>query len=302
MKGIVLAGGSGQRLHPLTCAVNKQLLPVYDKPLIYYPLSVLMLAGIREILVISSPRCLPQFQALLGDGAPLGLGISYAGQERPRGLAEAFLIGRDFIGKGACTLVLGDNIFLGAGAARQLKRAITSNAGATVFAREVSDPENYGIVELDRRGRATSLVEKPAHPRSNWAVTGLYVYDNRVTEIAAGVRPSARGELEITDVNRVYLERGCLDAVRLGQDVTWLDAGTPERLLDAGLLVQEAERREDRKVACLEEIAFRQGFIDLAAVEGRAAALADSAYGQYLTRLVAEAREDAQTSGGRAAA
>ena len=302
MKGIVLAGGSGHRLHPLTCAVNKQLLPVYDKPMIYCPLSVLMLAGIREILVITSPDCLSQFQAILGDGDHLGIGISYAGQERPRGLAEAFLIGRDFIGDGPCTLVLGDNIFLGAGAARRLKRAIASNAGATIFAREVTDPENYGIVEFDSRGRATSLTEKSASLRSNWAVTGLYVYDNRVIEIAAGVRPSARGELEITDVNRAYLERGCLCVVRLGPGVTWLDAGTPERLLQAGRLVQEAERREGRKIACLEEIALGQGFIDLAAVERRAEALADSAYGQYLIRLVAEAQQGRQTSGGRAAA
>ena len=291
MRGILLAGGSGSRLYPLTAAVSKQLLPVYDKPVVYYPLSVLMLAGLRDVLVISTPRDLPGLQALLGDGSDLGLSLTYAPQPRPEGIAQAFLIGETFLrGEPSC-LILGDNLFYGHDLTALLAEAAGLTAGARVFAYHVQDPERYGVVTFDREMRAVDLEEKPARPRSSWAVTGLYFYDGAVTEIARGLRPSARGELEITDVNRAYLAAGTLHVTALGRGVAWLDAGTPDALLTASLFVQTLEQRQGLKIACLEEIAWARGFID----DAQLARLADrhgaGAYGQYLRRLLAERRD-----------
>jgi glucose-1-phosphate thymidylyltransferase len=289
-KGIILAGGSGTRLYPMTHVVNKQLLPIYDKPMIYYSLSALMLAGIRDILVITTPEALDQYRTLLGDGIALGLRLAYAEQPRPNGLAEAFLIGRDFLDGNPCALILGDNIFYGHGLPEVLRAAARHSDGATVFAYWVKDPERYGIVEFGVDGGVAGLAEKPARPRSNWAVTGLYFYDGRVADIAAKVKPSARGELEITDVNRAYLAVGALRVEKLGRGYTWLDTGTPESLVQAAQFVQTIEERQGLKIACVEEIALRMGFIDLAAFEARAAELAKSAYGGYLKRIAEEFR------------
>jgi glucose-1-phosphate thymidylyltransferase len=287
MKGILLAGGSGTRLHPMTLAASKQLLPVYDKPMVYYPLGTLMLAGIRDILVISTPQDLPQFRRLLGDGSQFGVALSYAEQPRPEGIAQAFHIGAEWIAGGPCALALGDNIIYGHGLSDQLRTAATrAEAGeATVFAYRVADPERYGVAEFDAAGRVLSLEEKPPRPKSDWAVIGLYFYDRRVTELARGLRPSARGELEITDLNRVYLELGALRAERLGRGCAWLDAGTPASLLQAALFVQTVQERQGLQVGCPEEIAFRMGFIDAAALRARAAALGRTAYGAYLLDL-----------------
>ena len=287
MKGIVLAGGSGTRLHPMTTATSKQLLPVYDKPMIYYPLSTLMLADIRDVLIISTPQDIGGFQRLLGDGARWGIKLSYAVQARPDGLAQAYHIGADFVAGGPSALILGDNIFYGHGMPDALQAA-RARAGATVFAYHVSDPERYGVVTFDADGRAVDIEEKPKAPKSNWAVTGLYFYDADVVEIARAVRPSARGELEITDVNRVYMERGTLSVERIGRGYAWLDTGTPDSLLEAASFVQTMERRQGLRIACLEEIAFKMGFITLDALRDLAKAVAKSDYGQYLLRVAAE--------------
>ena len=284
MKGIILAGGSGSRLHPATLAVNKQLLPIYDKPMIYYPLSALMLAGIREILIISSPEYLGNYQNLFGDGSAWGLEMSYALQPRPEGLAQAFVIGRDFVGSDSACLILGDNVFYGAGLGAKLKYAAAKQRGATVFAYHVEDPQRYGVVSFDDTGRAVDLAEKPSNPKSPWAVTGLYFYDNRVLDIAAAVKPSARGELEITDVNRAYLDLGELEVERLGRGYAWLDTGTHDSLIEAGEFVRTIQKRQGVQVACLEEIAFEQGFINAAQLRARGELFAKTAYGQYILR------------------
>lgn len=290
MRGIILAGGTGSRLHPITVGTSKQLLPVYDKPMIYYPLSILMLAGIRNILVISTPNDTPRFAALLQDGQRWGLHIEYAVQPSPDGLAQAFLIGEEFIGSEACTLVLGDNIFFGYSLSEQLQNAHGQQSGATVFAYRVSDPERYGVIEFDHEGRAISIEEKPAQPKSQYAVTGLYFYDNDVVEIAKSIRPSARGELEITDVNRVYLERGDLRVKTFGRGFAWLDTGTHDSLLEAASFIHTIERRQGMKVACPEEIAYRMRFITAKDVEELAGPLRKSGYGEYLLSIL---REDA---------
>ena len=288
MRGIILAGGSGTRLYPLTLAISKQLLPVYDKPMIYYPLSVLMLAGLKDILIISTPHDLPHFRNMLGDGSVFGINLHYAEQPNPGGLAQAFLIGEKFLGGGPGALVLGDNIFHGEQLQQKCEAAVARKSGATVFAYHVSDPERYGVVAFNKDGTATSIEEKPKEPKSNWAVTGLYFYDADVVEVAKSIKPSVRGELEITDVNRVYLERGDLSVERMGRGYAWLDTGTHDSLHDAGSYIRTIETRTGVKVCCPEEIAFACGYIDEEAVLKRAASLGKTEYASYLRRIVAE--------------
>jgi glucose-1-phosphate thymidylyltransferase len=286
LKGIVLAGGSGSRLHPMTRAVSKQLMPVYSKPMIYYPLSTLMLSGIRQVLMITTPHEQEGFKRLLGDGSEIGLQITYAAQPSPDGLAQAFIIGRDFVGSDRVALALGDNIFYGAHFSGYLRQASAREQGATVFGYQVRDPERYGVVEFDAAGRAISLEEKPAAPRSSYAVTGLYFYDNQVVDFAAALKPSARGELEITDINRMYLDRGALHVEKLARGIAWLDTGTHDSLMQASNYIHAIEERQGLMVACLEEIAFRMGYITAADVASLARAMGSSAYGQYLLRML----------------
>ncbi|WP_077965214.1 glucose-1-phosphate thymidylyltransferase RfbA [Ensifer adhaerens] len=286
MRGIILAGGSGTRLHPMTLATSKQLLPIYDKPMIYYPLSTLMLAGIRDILIITTPRDLPSFQLLLGDGSKWGINLSYAEQPSPDGLAQAYVIGADFVAGHPSCLILGDNVFFGHGITELFMRAMERKEGATVFAYHVSNPDRYGVVEFDSELKAVAIEEKPAKPRSNWAVTGLYFYDEEVVNIAANLAPSARGEYEITDVNRAYLERGKLHVERMGRGYAWLDTGTPDSLLEASEFVATLERRQGFKVACPEEVAYRLGFIDEQRLEALAELYGNSAYGRYLASVL----------------
>ncbi|MBZ5963218.1 glucose-1-phosphate thymidylyltransferase RfbA [Leuconostoc gasicomitatum] len=288
MKGIILAGGSGTRLYPITKATSKQLVPIYDKPMIYYPVSVLMLAGIKDILLISTPEYVGQFEELLGDGHELGLNIVYAVQEQPRGLADAFIVGADFIGDDSVALVLGDNVFYGAGLSDKLQKAALKTTGATVFGYQVKDPERFGVVEFDNDGKALSIVEKPEQPQSNYAVTGLYFYDNDVVEIAANVKPSARGEVEISDINQAYLDRGDLDVQVMGRGYAWLDTGTHDSLLEASSFIATIQKQQNLKVASLEEIAYRMGYIDIVQLEHLAQPLKKNDYGQYLLRIVDE--------------
>lgn len=289
MKGIILAGGSGTRLYPLTRAASKQLMPVYDKPMIYYPLSVLMLAGIKEILIISTPQDLPRFEELLGDGSEFGISLSYAVQPSPDGLAQAFIIGEDFIGDDSVALILGDNIYHGPGLSAMLQRAAAKESGATVFGYQVKDPERFGVVEFDDKMNVISIEEKPEHPKSNYAVTGLYFYDNDVVEIAKNIKPSPRGELEITDINKGYLDRGNLSVEVMGRGFAWLDTGTHESLLEAAQYIETVQRMQNVQVANLEEIAYRMGYITKEEVHGLAQSLKKNEYGQYLLRLIGEA-------------
>ena len=290
MKGIILAGGSGSRLYPTTIATSKQLMSVYNKPLIYYPLSVLMLAGIREVLVVTTPEDQDRFVRLLGDGSRIGMSFSYAAQPKPEGLAEAFIIGREFVGRGRCALVLGDNIFYGTGLTPMLQRAMAPATGCTVFAYLVTDPERYGVVEFDANGKPVGIVEKPKEPKSHWAVTGLYFYDNHVLDIAANLKPSPRGELEITDVNLAYLAQGELNCERMGRGFAWLDTGTPDSILDAAEFVRTIEQRQGWMIACIEEIAYRSGFIDAEQLLKIASSLKNTYYGRYLETVAHEAR------------
>jgi len=297
MKGIILAGGSGTRLHPMTLVMSKQLMPIYDKPMIYYPLSTLMLAGIREILIISTPQDLPNFKRLLGDGSQWGIELSYAEQPKPGGLAQAYIIGADFIGSKPSCLILGDNIFYGHGITELFKSAMDKTEGATVFAYHVTDPERYGVVEFDRNMKAISIEEKPEKPKSSWAVTGLYFYDKEIVDIAANLKPSARGELEITDANRIYLDNNKLNVELMGRGYAWLDTGTPDSLLDACEFVATLERRQGFKISCPEEIAYKMGFISAQQLEGLALQLGKSSYGKYLLQVSSESPTDPVSTG-----